>query len=56
MTSSVWIALAFVVVGALLFAWGVVAHLGGLILLGVISIAIAAIYGSKGHLPHHGAH
>ncbi len=53
---SVWIALAFVVVGALLFANGIVSHAGGLIGIGVVCLAIAAIYGSRGHLPHHDAH
>lgn len=43
-----------ILIGAFLFAWGVQAHKYGLIAVGMVVIAIAAINGSKGRFPSQG--
>lgn len=52
MTTPVWTALALIVVGAFLFAWGIQSHQYGLIPLGVILIGVAAVNGTRGSFPN----
>jgi hypothetical protein len=54
--SAVWLSMAFVVVGALLFAYGIQAHQWGLIAIAFICMVTAGIYGSKGSTPHGDVH
>ena len=54
--AQVGIAMAFVLVGALLFAWGVQAHQYAMIALGVLCLATAGIFGSRGSIPRDDGH
>jgi hypothetical protein len=54
--SAVWLAMTFVVVGALLFAYGIQSHQWGLIAVAFICLVTAGIYGSRGSTPRGDTH
>ncbi len=53
---AVALSLLLIIGGATLFAFGIVAHMGGLFIAGMVCFALGGIYGLRGSAPRNAHH